>query len=85
MTEIDHNTVAPHYMINTNLLFLHWWLDWSPDETVKNLLVRLKHTVLNSPTAAGGQIKLNYIGNNKVDTISELWFPQNITGSQVSL
>ena len=50
-------------------------MNWSPGETVRNPLVKIKHVVLNSPEMTGYQMKLNCIRNNKVDATSEIWFP----------
>ena len=56
-------------MVNTNLQFLHWCLNWSPEKTGRNPLMKLKHKELNSPTMELDQINSNYILNIKVQTI----------------
>ena len=50
-------------------------MNWSPVETGRENLVKLKSMVFNSPKIMSDRIKLNYTRNNKVDTISEIWFP----------
>ena len=52
-------------MKNTNLLFFHWCLKWSPGKTGRKTLSKLNNVVLNTPETAGGKIKLNYISNGK--------------------
>ena len=63
-------------------IIIHWFMNCSPVKTIINSLVKLNHVVLTNPTMPGDQIKLNYMCNNKVDTISEIWFPSK--GSHVS-
>ena len=41
--------------------------------------------VLNIATTAGDQIRLNYISNNKFETVPEIWLPQKRTGEHISL
>ena len=56
-------------------------MNLSPGKTEINNLVELKHMVLNSPATLGDQIKLNYIHNNKVDTISDMDPPKDNCGT----
>ena len=72
-------------MINTNLLFLHCSLYWLPGKNGRNNLLKLNNIALNRPAMVVDQIKLNSIRNNKVDTISEIWFPLKITRTYISL
>ena len=46
-----------------NLSFLHCFLNWSPVETGRKLLVKIKDVVLNCLATAGDQIELNYVHN----------------------
>ena len=50
-----------------------------------NHLEKLSKMVLEILTTVDDQIKLYYIHNNKVDNISEIWFPQKITRAKVNL
>ena len=67
-------------MINTNLSFLHWFLNLPHGNTVRNPSVKLNFVVLNSPKTMGDKIKLVYIHNSKVDIMSEIWFLRKING-----
>ena len=51
-------------------------MNWSPGETGRKPLVKIKHVSLNSPATEGYQVKLNYKHNNKVMVISEIFFPK---------
>ena len=60
-------------MIDTNLFFIHWCINWSYGETTINHLAILKQTVLNRPSISGDQLIISY----KFNTILYMVYPDD--------